>query len=106
MLILRIPAPSVGADADDTAVTILLLNLLGKPTSSKAMVETFESKSHFITYPGERDPSFTANCNVLLALLASPETSEHVPQIEKAARFLYTYWFESNDQIKDKWVSS
>jgi hypothetical protein len=101
----RIPAPSVGSDADDTAVTILLLNLLGKPTNSKKMVKMFGGKTSFITYPEERVPSFSTNYNVLLTLLASPDRAKHAAQITITARFLYTHWFESKDPIKDKWVS-
>jgi hypothetical protein len=98
-------APSVSSDADDSSVAILLLNMLGKPTSPKALIESYEAENHFRTYFGERVPSFSANCNVLLALLHSPTPSEYVSSIEKTARFLYTYWYESNDPISDKWVS-
>lgn len=98
-------APGVEADADDTAMSILLLNILGKSFPAKDMIKAFGNESHFITYPRESNASFSANCNVLLCLLASPDLESHIPQVEKVARFLFTCWYESNDPIKDKWVS-
>jgi len=68
------------------------------------MVDSYEAENYFVTYPGERTPSFSANCNVLDALLHSPTPSNYVPQIEKVARYLYNCWYTSNDPVKDKWV--
>ncbi|MCJ1344331.1 hypothetical protein MMC31_002534, partial [Peltigera leucophlebia] len=65
--------PSVLADAGDTAKAILTLYLLGRTTSLDAMIEHFRSKQgHFQTYLGERDVSFSANCNILKAILGDP----------------------------------
>ena len=60
---------------------------------------------HFRTYHGERDPSFTANSNVLLALLNTPDAATVSPQIEKAAAFLCDVWWTADSEIGDKWVS-
>jgi hypothetical protein len=101
-----VTAPFVGSDADDTAKTIMAMNLLGKPKMPRALIQAYESKEYFITYPGERTPSFSVNCNVLDALLHSPNPSDFTVQIEKAARYLCKRWYESNDPIMDKWVRS
>ena len=98
-------ARSIDSDADDTAKAILALNLMGKPTSPEGLVKAFEVGKHFMTYPRERDSSFSVNCNVLEALLHCPNPAPHTPQIEKTARFVYNWWYKSNDPIRDKWVS-
>ncbi|KAJ6109480.1 Phyllocladan-16-alpha-ol synthase [Penicillium sp. IBT 16267x] len=95
--------PHVCADADDTAKTILVLNLLRQQVSPDAMLKAFETEHHFKTYPHERDPSFSANCNVLLALLHTNNPSLYAPQIEKATRFLHTHFRESELKVRDKW---
>ena len=99
-------APFVGSDADDTAKTIMAMNLLGKPTMPRALIQAYESKEYFITYPGERTPSFSVNCNVLDTLLHSPNPSDFIVQIEKTAHYLCKRWYELNDPIMDKWVRS
>ncbi|KAJ5627860.1 Phyllocladan-16-alpha-ol synthase [Penicillium lividum] len=96
-------APLVCADADDTAKTILVLNLLQQQVSPDAMLKAFETDHHFKTYPHERDASFSANCNVLLALLHTHNPSRYEPQIEKATRFLHTHFRESELNVRDKW---
>ena len=97
-------ARSVGVDADDTAKTLLALSLLGQPAPHQGLLDEFEGETHFITYKGERNPSFTANCNVLVALLSQPNVSTLTPQITKVASFLSREWWESNGAIDDKWV--
>ncbi len=97
-------ASAIDSDADDTAKAILALNLMGRPTSPEGLVRAFEAENHFRTYLGERDPSFSVNCNVLEALLHSPNPATYESQIEKAARFVFDRWYRSNDPIRDKWV--
>ncbi|KAI9847155.1 MAG: hypothetical protein M1837_003017 [Sclerophora amabilis] len=96
-------APSVEADADDTSKALLSLSKLGQPVSPVHLLNEFESDSHFRTYRGERNSSFTANCNVLLALLSQPNPSLFSSQIEKATSFLCDTWWESDGCIGDKW---
>ncbi|RHZ63609.1 terpene synthase family protein [Aspergillus thermomutatus] len=96
-------APLVQADADDTAKALLAVSLLDKPVSAHGLIEEFEGPSHFRTYHGERDPSFTANCNALLALLSRPDASTFVTQIQKAAAFLCDVWWTADSHIGDKW---
>ncbi|KAJ5941997.1 Phyllocladan-16-alpha-ol synthase [Penicillium verrucosum] len=95
--------PHVCADADDTSKAILVLQLLQQHVSLEPMLKAFEADLHFKTYPHERDPSFSANCNVLLALLYAENVSQYAPQIEKATRFLYMHFRETDLKVRDKW---
>jgi len=97
-------APQLGADADDTSKTILILNLLNHATSPDTLLKQFEDVHYFKTYPLERDPSFSANCNVLVALLHVQEPFKYSPQIEKTVKFLWTKYQDSQFAIRDKWV--
>ncbi|KAL6873059.1 Ent-kaurene synthase [Trichoderma novae-zelandiae] len=94
-------APTLLPDADDTAVSLLALTALGVQMDRAPLVWNFESSSRFKTYQLERTPSISANCNVLLALLTSPDVDQYVPQIEKAVRFLCSSW--NADRLQDKW---
>jgi hypothetical protein len=88
-------------DADDTARSLLALSQLGVQIDPSSLVKYFEAPDHFQTYKLERDPSFSANANTLLALLKTPNRTDFVSQIEKALRFLVSCW-ESGD-LRDKW---
>ena len=90
-------------DVDDTAKALEALHHLGFEYSIKSLVQTYESSEHFVTYPGERNPSLSANCNVLIALLLCEDTDQHIPQIAKAAKFLTDGVFKC--QVREKWVS-
>ena len=68
------------------------------------MLTAYEKDEHFATYATERNPSFSANCNVLSALLHTPESELYTSSIEKAVKFLCEYWWESDGFIRDKWV--
>ncbi|KAI0861469.1 Copalyl diphosphate synthase [Xylaria cubensis] len=96
-------APFFEADVDDTAKTISSLNMLGRPVSPKSLIDVFEAETHFRTYAGERDPSPTANCNALLALLHQPDVSLFSGQIFKVAKFLVDFWWQADGKIVDKW---
>lgn len=95
-------APGMLADADDTAKSIYFLSLLGRPTNCDAMLKVFEEPNHFKTYKLETKESFSANCNVLTALLGSKDSFQHVPQICKALTFLCSAW--DNGKWGDKSV--
>ncbi|KAI3396865.1 hypothetical protein diail_11569 [Diaporthe ilicicola] len=96
-------APLLEADADDTAKAILSMTLLGHLFSPEMMLETFEADKYFRTYNKERDPSFTANCNVLAALLCQPDPEQYDLQVLKAVIFLCDHWWSSDGRIADKW---
>ena len=103
MLLADRKAPGLLADADDTAKAILCLELLGEQVSDiYTAVKRFEGDVCFRTYDGERDSSFSANCNLLKALLYAGEPGQFTSQIRKASEFLAGLWF--NDSIRDKWV--
>lgn len=96
-------APQMVGDADDTAKAILTLTLLGRTADPTSMIERFESASYFRTFDGERDSSFSANCNVLSSLLHMPEPMKYHSQILKATIFLCDTW--DREAVRDKWVS-
>lgn len=73
--------------------------------SPAPMIKIFEADEHFQTFSGERDPSFTSNCHVLLALLQRSDRAKYHPQIKKAITFLCKTWWTYDGLIKDKWVS-
>jgi hypothetical protein len=91
-------------DADDTAKTILSLQLCGESVDAIACMREFERETHFETYPGERDASFTTNCNILLALSHLPDSQRWSAQIDKATAFLCDKWWKYDGEIIDKWV--
>jgi len=95
--------PGLLADADDTAKAILSLNLLGR-TSVKPdqLIAKFDNGVYFYTYIEESNPSFSANCNVLNALLHVDQPSQYTAQISRATDFLCNAWY--NGVLKDKWV--
>ncbi|KAH8684366.1 hypothetical protein BGZ60DRAFT_442141 [Tricladium varicosporioides] len=89
-------------DADDTAKSILTLSLLGYDNiDPDKMISKFFDGNHFRTYATERNPSLSANCNVLNGLLHLPNAEDYLPQIIGAAEFLCSAWFSGG--TKDKW---
>ncbi|QDS74818.1 hypothetical protein FKW77_002408 [Venturia effusa] len=96
-------APSVGHDADDTAKALLTLALLGKNASPESLISEYEGDYHFRTYASERDPSLSANCNVLTALLHHANPERYLSQIEKCTRFICDEWYRTDGLISDKW---
>lgn len=96
-------APSIQADADDSARAILTLNLIGRRAHLKAVAEHFKSKDgHFHTFLCERDASFSANCNVLKALLETPDVHEYINEVVSILTFLCDAWWRGAS--RDKWV--
>ena len=90
-------------DADDTAKALLSLLLIRRKVSPASLVETFDNGACFKTYALERNPSFSANCNVLKALLHLEEVYNYTSQISRIVTFLCNSWAE--DSLRDKWVS-
>ena len=91
------------ADADDTSKALLALRLLDRPSADpQQLISTYDSERCFKTYPTERNPSFSANCNVLNALLHQEEPNNYATYISKATSFLIDCWM--NGRVKDKWV--
>lgn len=99
----RTLAPTALPDVDDTAKAIAALRYLDRPANPDALLHAFETESHFRTYQGERNPSFSSNCNVLISLLILEDPTAYVSQIVKAANFLCKQVI--NGDVIDKWVS-
>ncbi|KAI0509178.1 hypothetical protein F5B22DRAFT_638190 [Xylaria bambusicola] len=95
---------NVLADADDTAKTILALHLLGSLADPAAMIEQFQFNGHFQTYKHERNPSLSANCNVLDALLHTPSPEEYLSEIKELTAFICEMY--CSGQVLDKWNAS
>ncbi|KAL9062272.1 MAG: hypothetical protein Q9157_009069, partial [Trypethelium eluteriae] len=90
------------ADSDDTAKAIQILQLCGDSEFNvQPLLKTFASTDSFRTYPSERNPSFSANCNILKALLSTERPDEYVDHINMASKFLCNTW-DSGD-VRDKW---
>jgi len=66
------------------------------------MIASFEVVTYFQTYALERNGSFSANCNVLNALLHVSEPYRYLQQIHKTLKYLCSVW--SAGKVKDKWV--
>ncbi|TGO61974.1 hypothetical protein BCON_0023g00330 [Botryotinia convoluta] len=94
-------APGFLADADDTAKSILVLRKLGHNASIKPMLEKFEAHTCFLTYHAERNPSISANCNVLICLLQTPQPSAYTAEIAKCATYIIDTCKAGN--VQDKW---
>ena len=97
-------APSTQPDADDTSKALTSLSAMGEHISPSGLFDHFEGDKHFQTYTAERDPSFSANCKVLVALLSQPNPDLFGKHVEKAAAFLCKAWWESDGWVQDKWV--
>lgn len=83
-------------------MAISLLSLLGESVGVDGLLAQFEAPTHFVSYQGERNASFSVNCNVLLCLLRRKDVSLFTSQVVKAASFLAQLWYDS--KVKDKWV--
>ncbi|KAK7460601.1 hypothetical protein VKT23_009321 [Stygiomarasmius scandens] len=96
-------APNVGPDADDTAKAITALQYIGTPFPLDRLLEAFELPAHFQCFQYERNPSLSANCNVLIALLQYPNSSKYTSQIVKAATFITEEYWTTEGIVRDKW---
>jgi halimadienyl-diphosphate synthase len=89
------------ADADDTAVALILLHEAGIHVAPSAL-QQFEREAYFVSFPYERHASTGVNIHVLQALLRYPEYPRCEAAIANILRFLEetrqhgTYWI-------DKW---
>jgi hypothetical protein len=89
-------------DADDTAKAITALHYLGRQMSVDSLLQVYEGESCFKTYPGERNPSVSANCNVLICLLTRDNPMEFCVQITKILHFVSRQVILR--AINEKWV--
>ncbi|PVI03031.1 Ent-kaurene synthase, partial [Periconia macrospinosa] len=96
--------PACLPDADDTAKALTALSKTNRDIDLGPMLAEFEKSDYFITYCGERNASFSANCNILLCLLQRDNVVVYAPEITKCAVFLQKL-FEAG-QVQDKWNTS
>ncbi|XDG06996.1 hypothetical protein ABKA04_006611 [Annulohypoxylon sp. FPYF3050] len=90
-------------DADDTAKTITALHYMNKTINVEPLLKAFDSGHHFKTYRGERNPSFSANCNILTCLMTVKDQIPYGAQIAKTASFLCEQVLGGS--VKEKWHS-
>ena len=89
------------ADADDTAVALLLLHEAGYPVDIE-ILRQFEREDFFVSYPYEGHPSTGVNIHILSALMRVPGYAQREQALMKIVSFLREsrhfggYWF-------DKW---
>lgn len=88
-------------DADDTAKSILCLSHAKRHVSPEALIQTFDAGKCFKTYAMERNPSVSANCNVLNALLHLPQVENYSQQIANIILFTHRAWEDGS--LRDKW---
>ncbi|CAK48654.1 Ent-kaurene synthase [Aspergillus niger ATCC 13496] len=94
-------APGFVPDADDTARALLTQALCEIDMDPAPLIHSFEAINHFKTYELERNSSFSANANVLLALLFAPDSARYSAQIRKAMEFMLREW--NSGILRDKW---
>ncbi|RYC56856.1 hypothetical protein CHU98_g9351 [Xylaria longipes] len=98
--------PQLNYDVGDTAKGIMLLSMLQserlKTVMPEKMITMFATDTHFRTYIEERDPSYNANCNALLALVHHPDALSYSEHIVKIVKFLCDGWWKSDGMVKDK----
>ena len=70
-------------------------------------MDYFDSEDCLKTYRFERNPSVSANCNALLALiLEQTSSSSRIKTIERVVSFVCERWTSANGWLEDKWVST
>jgi hypothetical protein len=94
-------APQFLADADDTSVALLALRQHDIEVSFQPLIDAFATAHSFRTYAHESSPSFSANCNVLIALLHAPKSSINKEYIERTLEYVVGK-AEAAD-TRDKW---
>ncbi|PQE10395.1 ent-kaurene synthase protein [Rutstroemia sp. NJR-2017a WRK4] len=94
-------ASSFLPDADDTAKSMLCLSYAKRQVSPEALIQTFDAGKCFKTYAMERNPSVSANCNVLNALLHLPQVDNYTQQITNIVLFIHRAW--EGGSLRDKW---
>lgn len=98
-------APGIPPDMDDSSKGSIIYSLLGREGYSKDIIARFETANCLKTYDFERDPSLSANCNGLLAILFDKSEYDGKDRVvEKIVRFICSSWFTANGILGDKWV--
>lgn len=87
------------ADGDDTFCSVAALKGGGRAVDVK-LIRGFEGEEHFFVFPGERNPSPSANAHALYALALFGEDSI------AARRFLVSRQHADGRFLEDKWHTS
>lgn len=66
------------------------------------LLKTYQAEAYFKTYPGERNPSISVNCNVLICLLTRDNPALYSAQITKILLFVCRQAI--GDVANEKWV--
>lgn len=89
---------------DDTATAYQVLKWAGYPVTLDALA-SYETETHFFTFPNETDPSLSAHIRLLAVLKGEPDSVRRRGWIDKIMRFLGTQ--VKVDQVwTDKWHAS
>lgn len=95
-------APHVECDANNTARSISALGLMGTSVTAQGMIDRYETKEFFKTFPQDRNPSFATNCLILKSFLEiSSRLHADLAQIQKLVRFISNCWWTTNGPIED-----
>ncbi|KAI0517205.1 hypothetical protein F5B22DRAFT_605305 [Xylaria bambusicola] len=93
------PASQLMVDAGDTANAITCLKLLGQDESAAKLIEVLLARIQPSVY---RELSFSANCNVLLALLYQDTPGDYYEWIMKSIGLLCDVWWTAINRIESK----
>ncbi|KAK5632715.1 hypothetical protein RRF57_008429 [Xylaria bambusicola] len=93
------PASQLMVDAGDTANAITCLKLLGQDENATKITEVLLVRIQSNVY---REFSFSANCNVLLALLYQDTPRDYHEQIMKSIGLLCDVWWTAINRIESK----
>lgn len=97
-------APGILGDADDTACNLLTLYHLGTYADLGPMIEKFRSGSCFRTCQFEGNPSLSANCSVVLALIFCDRSEQYSALLQQVMQYLIT--IATSGEFLDKWSLS
>jgi len=99
-------ADGIEPDLDDTAKSSTIFSLLNLPNLVRPMVESFSNvNNHLSTYSGERNPSFSANCNALIAMCSTQSVVDTDDvKVRGIIEYLCRSWSEADGLFTDKWV--
>ncbi|KAI0110357.1 hypothetical protein GGR51DRAFT_569644 [Nemania sp. FL0031] len=89
-------SPSLEFNLDSTARGILVMGFLGQPVGVGKMLEKFATGGHFRTYAKDREPSLSATCYAIMAILCQKDASMYAPRIKEAMKFICDIWWNSD----------
>ncbi|KAI0454657.1 hypothetical protein F5B21DRAFT_524467 [Xylaria acuta] len=90
----------------DVSQRILLLSML-EPTRIRSdtleqIIDMRELEKHTRTHANINETSYSTSCNMLLALLHHPNTTQYLPLVVRITEFLCDTWWTTDGTIKDE----